>query len=177
SACTIVEQYEFCLVHKGEGTIIPCGIEKGYPLYIDFAKLPNRITELKSDLLKIIKGQRYSEFRVDAVKRIQEIGKSKVDHPLYQINYFESFQPGYYGPKGLEVISKTLIEMFVKPRILTENLCAPQSSSQYLVQVLVPETAIRLIAEDLGGIPLNMAKNVMNDSVEFRFYVHKDSNT
>ncbi|CAB4405291.1 unnamed protein product [Rhizophagus irregularis] len=137
SAHTIVEQYEFYLVHKGEGTIIPCGIEKGYPLYIDFAKLPNRITELKSDLLKIIKGQCYSEFRVDAVKRIQEIGKSK---------------PGYYGPKGLEVISKTLIEMFVQPKILTENLCAPQSSSQYLVQVLVPETAIRLIAEDLGGI-------------------------
>jgi hypothetical protein len=42
---------------------------------------------------------------------------------------------------------------------------------------LVPETAIRLIAEDLGGIPLDMAKNVMNDSVEFGFYVHKDSNT
>jgi hypothetical protein len=39
-----------------------------------------------------MKGQRYSEYRVDAVKRIQEIGKSKVDHPLYQINYFESFQ-------------------------------------------------------------------------------------
>ncbi|PKB98357.1 hypothetical protein RhiirA5_431498 [Rhizophagus irregularis] len=156
SARTIVEQYEFCLVHK----------------------LSNRITELKSDLLKIIKGQRHSEFRVDAVKRIQEIGKSKVGHPLlYQINYFESFQPGYYEPKGLEVISKTLIEMFAQPRILTENLCAPQSSSQYLVQVLVPETAIRLIAEDLGGIPLNMAKNVMNDSVEFGFYVHKDSNT
>jgi hypothetical protein len=35
SARTIVEQYEFCLVHKGEGTIIPCEIEKGYPLYID----------------------------------------------------------------------------------------------------------------------------------------------
>ncbi|CAB5207610.1 unnamed protein product [Rhizophagus irregularis] len=123
SARTIVEQYEFCLVHK----------------------LSNRITELKSDLLKIIKGQRHSEFRVDAVKRIQEIGKSKVGHPLlYQINYFESFQPGYYGPK---------------------------------VQVLVPETAIRLIAEDLGGIPLDMAKNVMNDSVELGFYVHKDSYT
>ncbi|CAB5378286.1 unnamed protein product [Rhizophagus irregularis] len=81
----IVEQYEFCLVYK----------------------------ELKSDLLKIIKSQRYSKFCIDAVKRIQEIGKSKVDHPLYQINYFESFQPEYYGPKGLEVISKNLIEMFI----------------------------------------------------------------
>ncbi|CAB4414899.1 unnamed protein product [Rhizophagus irregularis] len=122
SARTIVEQYEFCLVHKGEGTIIP----------FRFAK--------------IIKGQRYSEFRVDAVKRIQEIGKSKVGHPLlYQINYFESFQPGYYGPKRFRSYLNTLIEM--------------------------------LIAEDLGGIPLDIAKNVMNDSVEFGFYVHKDSNT
>uniref|UniRef100_U9SIU7 Uncharacterized protein n=1 Tax=Rhizophagus irregularis (strain DAOM 181602 / DAOM 197198 / MUCL 43194) TaxID=747089 RepID=U9SIU7_RHIID len=39
STHTIVEQYEFCLVYKGEETIISCGIEKGYPLYIDFAKL------------------------------------------------------------------------------------------------------------------------------------------
>ncbi|CAB4489748.1 unnamed protein product [Rhizophagus irregularis] len=41
STHTIVEQYEFCLVYKGEKTIISCGIEKGYPLYIDFAKLFN----------------------------------------------------------------------------------------------------------------------------------------
>ena len=55
-------------------------------------KIPYRITELKSDLLKIIKGQRYSGFRVDAVKRSQTIGRSKVNSPLFQINYFESFQ-------------------------------------------------------------------------------------
>ncbi|UZO20007.1 uncharacterized protein OCT59_011269 [Rhizophagus irregularis] len=116
STHTIVEQYEFCLVYK----------------------------ELKSDLLKIIKSQCYSKFCIDAVKRIQEIGKSKVDHPLYQINYFESFQPEYYRPK---------------------------------VQVLVSKTVIRLIAEDLGGIFLDMAKNVINDSIEFGFYIHKDSNT
>ncbi|CAB4415332.1 unnamed protein product [Rhizophagus irregularis] len=83
SARTIVEQYEFCLVHKGEGT-------------------NHSLIEVR--FAKIIKGQRYSEFRVDAVKRIQEIGKSKVGHPLlYQINYFESFNLDITGLKGLEV--------------------------------------------------------------------------
>ena len=48
--------------------------------------------------------------------------------------------------------------MFIQPKILTKNLCASQSSSQYLIQVLVPKTAIRLIAEDLGNISLDMAK-------------------
>ncbi len=46
---------------------------------------------MKSELLKIIKDQWYSEFHVNAIKRIQEIGLSKVNHPLFQINYFESF--------------------------------------------------------------------------------------
>ena len=66
--------------------------------------------------------------------------------------------------------------MFVRSGVLTVNLCAPQSSSQYLVQVLVPETAIRLIAEDFEGIPLDVAKNIMLDSVEFGLYVHDDDN-
>ena len=52
--------------------------------------LPNRIANFKSELLKIIKGQKYSEFRVNTIKRIQEIGASKVNNPLFQINYFES---------------------------------------------------------------------------------------
>ncbi|KAF0384653.1 protein far1-related sequence 11 [Gigaspora margarita] len=50
--------------------------------------------------------------------------------------------PGYYGPKELAVILTALTDMFVKTKILTINLCAPQSFSQYLTQVLVPETAI-----------------------------------
>ena len=69
---------------------------------------------------------------------------------------------------------KTLTEMFVQTKILTASLCAPQSSSQYLVQVLVPETAIRLIAEDLN-ISLDAAKEIMVDSVEFGLYVHDDN--
>ncbi|CAG8516144.1 184_t:CDS:2 [Scutellospora calospora] len=66
--------------------------------------------------------------------------------------------------------------MFVKTRILTTNICAPQSSSQYLTQVLVPETAIRLIAEDFNNISLKAAKEIMIGGVEYGQYVYDDSN-
>ncbi|CAG8463551.1 7835_t:CDS:2 [Scutellospora calospora] len=91
------------------------------------------------------------------------------DSPIQQL-------PEYYGTKGLAVILKTLTEMFVQTKILTANICSPQSSSQYLAQVLIPETAIRLIAEDFNNISLDMAKEIMIDSVEFGLYVYDDSN-
>ncbi len=65
--------------------------------------------------------------------------------------------------------------MFIQTKTLSANLCAPQSSSQYLAQVLVPETGIRLIVEDFGNISLDVAKEIMVDSIEFGFYVHEDS--
>ncbi|RIB16305.1 hypothetical protein C2G38_2190329 [Gigaspora rosea] len=69
-------------------------------------------------------------------------------------------QPGYYRTKDLAIILKTLTKMFVQSKILTTNLYILQLSSQYLAQVLIPETAIRLIAEDFNNIFLDMAKNL-----------------
>ncbi|CAG8776353.1 7700_t:CDS:10, partial [Gigaspora margarita] len=77
------------------------------------------------------------------------------------------YGPGYYGTKDLAIILKTLTKIFFQPKILTTNLCALQSLSQYLAQVLTPETAIRLIAEDFNNISLDMAKKIMIDSIEF----------
>ncbi|CAG8594521.1 7361_t:CDS:2 [Funneliformis caledonium] len=56
-----------------------------------------------------------------------------------------------------------------------KNLCIPQSLSQYLSQVLVPETVIRLIAKDYKGISLNNAKEIMIDSIDFGLYIHDDN--
>jgi hypothetical protein len=56
--------------------------------------------------------------------------------------------------------------------ILTMDMTKPQEPVEYLQQVLVPETAIRLISQDRGGIPLDEAKKVMEDSIEFGMYVH-----
>ncbi|CAG8727589.1 2895_t:CDS:2, partial [Cetraspora pellucida] len=80
----------------------------------------------------------------------------------------------YYETKGLAIILETLTKMFVQSKILSMNLCTSQSSSQYLAQVLVPKTAIRLIAKDFNNISLDTTKKIMIDSIEFGLYVHDD---
>jgi hypothetical protein len=47
----------------------------------------------------------------------------------------------------------------------------------YIQEVLVPETAMRLILEDLGGSnSLETAREIMVASSDFGKYVHNDKN-
>ncbi len=82
------------------------------------------------------------------------------------------FQPGYYGSKGASIIFSSLVSLFMDTNILTMDMTKPQEPLEYLNQVLVPETATRLISQDRGGISLEEAREVMEDSVEFGMYVH-----
>ena len=45
---------------------------------------------------------------------------------------------------------------------------------EFLQEVLVPETALRLISQDKGNITLEEAKIIMEDSSNFGDYVHKE---
>jgi len=65
--------------------------------------------------------------------------------------------------------------MFIQSGILIMDLCTSQSLSQYLAQVLVSETAIRLIVKDFKRISLNITKKIMFDSIDFGLYVHIDN--
>jgi hypothetical protein len=62
--------------------------------------------------------------------------------------------------------------MFLDTNILTVDHCFPRSQYDYIINVLVPETAMRLISEDFGGIPLEEADKIMRNSVDFGLYVH-----
>ena len=62
--------------------------------------------------------------------------------------------------------------MFLNTNILTAKNCYPQSPSEYINNVLLPETTVRLISEDYGGISLDEANKIMRDSIEFGLYVH-----
>ena len=66
--------------------------------------------------------------------------------------------------------------MFIQTKILTVDHCVPQSSSQYLSQTQIPETAIRLIVEDYVNISLDATKEIMIDSIDFGLYVYDDEN-
>jgi hypothetical protein len=44
----------------------------------------------------------------------------------------------------------------------------------FLQEVLVPETTLRLISQDKGNITLEEARKIMEDSANFGDYVHKE---
>ncbi|CAG8777964.1 9897_t:CDS:1, partial [Racocetra fulgida] len=71
---------------------------------------------------------------------------------------------------GMFIIRSTL-NILIESKKLTYKMTKPQNPEEYLSEVLVPETAVRLIAQD-RQIGLEEAKKVMADSAEFGMYVH-----
>ena len=72
------------------------------------------------------------------------------------------------------IISEILSKLFLFNNLLTYDLVSPKKPVDYLQEVLVPETALRLISQDKGNIPLEEAKKIMEDSANFGDYVHKE---
>lgn len=72
---------------------------------------------------------------------------------------------------------RILAAMFIESQFLTPERAHPQKPVEYIQQVLIPETAMRLIQEDRSilqqrDVTLEEAQEVMTSSVEFGGYVH-----
>ncbi|KAL0083535.1 RTC4-like domain-containing protein [Phycomyces blakesleeanus] len=171
-----MEQFEFCQMHKTELKIKPEGVKRGYPLEIDFDALPERIKSLQAELERVISQDTPSIYRDAALQAYKDLGQVKARGTMAVMARFEYTLPGYYGSKGAAIMQKVLDTMFVKTNILTHETAAPQLPMEYLQQVLVPETAYRLIREDLAkqGLESQDAKQVMKESSEFGSVVHRD---
>ncbi|CAG8845894.1 43268_t:CDS:2, partial [Gigaspora margarita] len=165
----VIYQHEFCRLHDAEFHIIPDGQQKNYPLTIDFENLPSRVKDMFPELLNIAVGKTKSLFRDLAIDAYNTLGIG-AKKPTALMGRFLNFIPGYYGTKGMSVIQSTLSALITSNE-LTYEMTKPQSPDEYLNEVLVPEAAIRLIAQD-RQIGLDEAKKVMEDSVEFGMYVH-----
>ena len=50
----------------------------------------------------------------------------------------------------------------------------PKNLVDFLQEILVPETALRLISQDKGNITLEEARKIMEDSGDFGDYVHRE---
>ncbi|CAB5352860.1 unnamed protein product [Rhizophagus irregularis] len=128
-------------------------------------KLPSPLPNKLKDLFMNFQGKR--EYR--------DKGKNKINSPMSLMSRIESFQPGYYGPRGAIVIAETLRKLFIDTKILTKSLTIPQTPMEYLQEVLIPEAAVRLIQED-KDITAEKAREIMLESVRFGEYVHNDEN-
>ncbi|RIA88663.1 RTC4-like domain-containing protein, partial [Glomus cerebriforme] len=162
----------FCKIHHAETTIVPDGIRKGYPTEINFELLEGRIIQMKDELLNIINKKIGSYYWNFSLEICAEVGSRKAGTPMILMNRFEKLRPGYYGSKGLNIIVDVLSELFLFKNILTYDLTHPKNPVDFLQEVLVPETALRLILQDKSNITLEEARKIMEDGGDFGDYVH-----
>jgi len=86
------DRQSFCIMHHAELKLVPLGLSKGYPEFIDFDQLPSRVEKFKKDLLDIINGNISSYYRDIAMSIYKEVGYNKAKAPMVLINRFEIFQ-------------------------------------------------------------------------------------
>ncbi|EXX64272.1 hypothetical protein RirG_144350 [Rhizophagus irregularis DAOM 197198w] len=148
-------------MHHGELNIVPHGLSKGYPEYIDFNVLPSRIIKFEKDLIEIINGNISSYYWDIASSIYKEVGYNKAKAPMMLMNRFEVFQPGYYGFNGLYTIVNTLIDLFVNSNNLTKDQTYPLDPMDFIYE-----------EGRNNSITLEDAKEILNDSIEFGVYMH-----
>ncbi|CAG8778416.1 3058_t:CDS:10 [Gigaspora margarita] len=136
------------LKKQKESITILQGITKGYSTEINFNILTSRVSKLFPLLTDII-NKKISSFYYDQARQIiNNMDQVKASIPMIMMNQFHEILPGYYGAKGLSIIAEYLQEHFIIKKILTKYCSSSQIPNQYLYNILLPETASRLIFED-----------------------------
>ncbi|CAG8497978.1 8968_t:CDS:2 [Gigaspora rosea] len=146
----IEDQFEFCRFHSAQTSIIPEGLSTNYPTEIDFIQLPERVNKLYSELWSIVTKNTESSFRNLAI---------------------ENHKKKHWENSRSYTILNTLKTLFIDSKKLSSNMTHPLNPLEFLGEVLVPETAVRLIAQD-RNITLMEAAEIMKDSIDFGMYVH-----
>ncbi|KAL1893782.1 hypothetical protein Sste5346_006285 [Sporothrix stenoceras] len=137
------EKMRFCQGHK-QRTNRQAWAARGYPT-IDWDALPARLVRYEKHIHGIIVGKTPSTFRTswEAAKTTAAMAA------LITV-------PGYYGPRGMRVLSDSIVERHastISKRIVEDALLASRGMYQFVETVLVPELAVQLIREDMlrGG--------------------------
>ncbi|RIA80435.1 hypothetical protein C1645_838706 [Glomus cerebriforme] len=141
---------------------------------INFELLESQIVQMKDKLLDIVNKKVNSYYQDFSIEICQQVGIRKAETPMSIMSHFKILRPGYYGSKGLILIGDVLSNFFLFNNLLAYNLVYPKKPVDYLQEVLVPETTLRLVFQNRGNIPLEEVRKIMEDSTNFGDYVHKE---
>ncbi|GME22338.1 hypothetical protein GTA08_BOTSDO02659 [Neofusicoccum parvum] len=162
----INKQIAFCEAHK-RATAAEEYAAREYPP-VAFGALAARAERLRAGLVEVVRRERPSAFR-DAAEEAAARGRgrnmlatSRLDEGLTGMSV------GYYGPRG-----RRAMEAWVTARLADEireaagrdRLIGYKSVSGFIQEVLVPELAMRLVAEDLD-VGEARAREVLAESGE-----------
>lgn len=155
---TIARQAKFCHLHK-KRSAKDIYAARGYP-EINWETLESRIAGQHDFLESLINGE--TSHYGDAHRESINTGKNRTllkteDYPT----------PGYYGLRGMSVMTETIVEMFsslLRERAPRYNLISARGYTGFVQSVLVPELAVRLIREDMSLDNEEEARVMMEES-------------
>lgn len=161
------QQTQFCQKHKTQ-TDRDVWKSRGYPS-IDWVDLPARISIHFDELEDIINGQP-SYYRTQLAEKI-EAGKAR------NMNHEGNLTPGYYGPKGGNIMSAQLMKRFdrlLKRNAVEDVVISGRGPAAFVQGVLVAELAVRLIMHDLD-ITQEKAREVLEESKTLGERLHEEN--
>jgi hypothetical protein len=159
-------QTKFCQEHRRQ-TALKTWESKQYPQIV-WEELEDRLAKHREFLLGIVNGKS-SHFRTKLADDI-EAGKARSMKKEGNLN------PGYYGPRGFNIMSDYLVEEFsdlLKQRAVDDRVIAGRGSAAFIQAVLVAELGVRLISEDMG-VDIVEARNIMEESKALGDMVHEE---
>ncbi|CCD52855.1 hypothetical protein ACHAPC_010161 [Botrytis cinerea] len=161
------KQEKFCLSHQRK-TARSNWKSKGYP-DIDWETLDSRISNHHTFIKKIIGGAtcHYREVFDEKVKAGKDRNLMKSSTNLI---------PGYYGSRGLRLISENIMDEFtplLKYRAPLDRLIAARSAAAFVDSVVVPEVTVLLIKEDMS-VSDEEARTILTESSEMGDLVNEE---
>jgi len=164
---TFNQQMRFCTWHKRKSAE-QSWASRGYPR-INWSTLTTRILNQHEHLKAIIKGKP-SHFR-DALTRKIDAGQ---DRTIKKTG--DQLTPGYYGPRGMRVMSESLIAEFstlLRRCSIQDKVISARGHTSFVQAVLVPELAVHLIMEDMQKDE-DDARKILYDSIVIGELLHED---
>ncbi|VUC27827.1 unnamed protein product [Clonostachys rosea] len=152
----VQKQTRFCRKHKKQ-TALDTWRAKLYPS-IDWDEMPSRVASHHAFLAGIVNGEP-SYYRSKLAKKIESGGSRAMKKE-------ENLNPGYYGPKGFNIMCDLLVQRFtdlLKERAVRDPVISGRGSAAFIQYVLVAELAVQLIMRDMS-VEAEEARTIMEDS-------------
>ncbi|KAJ7705217.1 hypothetical protein B0H16DRAFT_1213803, partial [Mycena metata] len=162
---------DYCTQHRFEQQHIPRALAEGWPFKPNFATLFHRILYLGRPLRNLCQVLDQSffftaarEYYSDKVAQRSSLGAR------YSSNRSSQHGAGYYGERGYQLLVQAIRFMFPdSPDLLAKF--QPLTYEIIILEILLPEAAMRLIEQDLN-IPPKDAIDVLRASYNFGVGLH-----
>ena len=161
------QQEKFCRSHRKTNAEKKWNL-KGYP-EIDWDRLESRISEHHDFIETLLHGAKCHYRR--AFEELVAAGKGRSLKKM-EANLI----PGYYGSRGLNVISAHVIDEFselLSDKSMDDGLISKRGTTAFVQSVIVPEVTVRLIMEDMSVEEVE-ARNVLSESSNVGELVHEE---